>query len=283
MKEHSSEFSVERMANVFNVSRSGYYDWNGRPESESARDQRLFDLEVKTAFTTGRGKYGRDRVRLELGLRGRKACRKRVGASMERQGLRFKPKRRFRVTTDSKHAFPVAPNLLNRNFTVNAPDQVWMTDMTYLPSRSGWLYLTVFIDLFSRLVTGWAVSTSLSHEGVLDALYRAIWRRRPPAGLMIHSDRGVQFCCEAFRKAIAAHHFVQSMSRKGNCWDNAVSESFFGTLKREWLPDVDLYDRAHAERELFKEIEQFYNGQRIHTTIGMSPIMFENRKLIKCA
>jgi transposase InsO family protein len=283
MKENSSEFSVERMANVLTVSRSGYYDWNGRPESRTARDRRLFDLEVKTAFTTGREKYGRDRVRLELGLRGRKACRKRVGASMERQGLRCKSKRRFRVTTNSKHAFPVAPNLLKRNFTVNAPDQVWVTDMTYLPSRCGWLYLTVFIDLFSRLVTGWAVSTSLSHEGVLDALYRAIWRRRPPAGLMIHSDRGVQFCCEAFRKAIAAHHFVQSMSRKGNCWDNAVSESFFGTLKREWLPDVDLYDRAHAERELFKEIEQFYNGQRIHTTIGMSPIMFENRKLIKCA
>lgn len=283
MKKYSSEFSVERMANVFEVSRSGYYNWLGRAESQSTRDRRLFDLEVKAAFEAGKRKYGRDRIRLELGLRGRKASRKRVGASMERQGLRFKPKRRFRVTTESKHSFPVAPNLLNRNFTVNAPDQVWVTDMTYLRSRSGWLYLTVFIDLFSRLVTGWAVSTSLSHEGVLDALYRAIWRRRPPAGLMIHSDRGVQFCCDRFRKVIADHHFVQSMSRKGNCWDNAVSESFFGTLKREWLPDVDLYDRAHAERELFKEIEQFYNGQRIHTTIGMSPIMFENRKLTKCA
>lgn len=283
IKEHSSEFSVERMANALNVSRSGYYVWAGRSMSRSAQDRQLFDLEVKTAFTMGNGKYGRDRVRLELGLHGRKASRKRIGASMERQGLRFKPKRRFRATTNSKHAFPVAPNLLNRNFTVNAPDQVWVTDITYLPSRSGWLYLTVFIDLFSRMVVGWAVSTSLSHEGVLDALYRAIWRRRPPAGLMIHSDRGVQFCCEGFRKVIAEHRFVQSMSRKGNCWDNAVSESFFGTLKREWLPDVDLYDRAHAEQELFKEIEQFYNGQRIHTTIGMSPIMFENRKLIKCA
>ena len=238
---------------------------------------------MKTAFTAGRGKYGRDRVRLELGLRGRKASRKRVGASMERQGLRFKPKRRFRITTDSKHAFPVAPNLLNRNFTVTAPNQVWVTDITYLPSRSGWLYLTVFIDLFSRLVIGWAVSTSLGHEGVVEALYRAVWRRRPPAGLMIHSDRGVQYCCDGFRKAIAALHFVQSMSRKGNCWDNAVSESFFGTFKNEWLSEVDLYDRTHAERELFRHIEQFYNGQRIHTTIGMSPIMFENRKLQKCA
>jgi putative transposase len=283
MKEYSSEFSVERMANVFEVSRSGYYNWLGRAESKSARDRRLFDLEVKAAFESGKRKYGRDRIRLELGLRGRKASRKRVGASMERQGLRFKPKRRFKVTTDSKHSFPVAQNLLNRNFSVNAPNQVWVSDITYLPSKIGWLYLTVFIDLFSRLVVGWCVSKSLGHEGVLEALYRAIWRRRPPAGLMIHSDRGVQYCCDAFRKAIAANRFIQSMSRKGNCWDNAVSESFFGTLKTEWLPDVDLYDRVHAERELFKYIEQFYNGHRIHTTIGMPPIMFEKRKLQKCA
>lgn len=283
MKEYSSKFSVERMANVFEVSRSGYYDWLNRAESKSARERRLFDLEVKAAFAAGKGKYGRDRVRLELGLRGRKASRKRVGTSMDRQGLRFKPKRRFRVTTNSKHNFPVAQNLLNRNFLTTGPNQVWVSDLTYLPSRNGWLYLTVFIDLFSRMVVGWCVSSSLGHEGVLEALYRAIWRRRPPAGLMIHSDRGVQYCCEAFRKAIATHHFVQSMSRKGNCWDNAVSESFFGTLKNEWLPDIDIFDRVQAERELFMYIEQFYNGQRIHTTIGMPPIMFENRKLIKCA
>jgi putative transposase len=283
MKDHSSEFSVERMANVFAVSRSGYYSWHDRAQSERSRDQQLFDLEVKSAFTAGNGKYGRDRIRLALGLRGCKASRKRVGASMTRQGLRFKPKRRFKVTTQSKHGFPIAQNLLNRNFTVQAPNQTWVTDITYLPSRVGWLYLTVFIDLFSRLVVGWCVSTSLGHEGVLEALYRAIWRRKPPAGLMIHSDRGVQYCCDGFRRVIASNHFVQSMSRKGNCWDNAVSESFFGTLKTEWLPDVDICDRAHAERELFKYIEQFYNGQRIHTTIGMPPIMFEKRKFQECA
>jgi transposase InsO family protein len=283
MKENSSDFSVEKMARLFDVSRSGYYDWYSRSKSKFSQERQLFDLEVKAAFEAGNGHYGRDRVRLELGLRGRKASRKRVGASMDRQGLRFKPKRRFRVTTNSKHSFPVAQNLLNRNFTVSAPNQVLVSDITYLPSRCGWLYLTVFIDLFSRMVVGWCVSTSLSHEGVLEALYRAIWRRRPPAGLMIHSDRGVQYCCEAFRKALAMHHFVQSMSRKGNCWDNAVAESFFGTLKSEWLPEVDLYDRDHAETELFKYIEQFYNGQRIHTTLGMSPVMFENKKLIKCA
>jgi len=283
MNGHQGEYSVERMAKVLSASRSGYYDWRTRIESDRKREQRLFDLEVKAAFEAGKGHYGRDRIRLELGLRGRKASRKRIGESMKRQGLRWKPRRRFRVTTDSKHNFPVALNLLNRNFSVSAPNQVWVGDITYLPSGCGWLYLTVFIDLFSRLVVGWAVSTSLGHEPVLDALYRAIWRRKPPAGLMIHTDRGVQFCCEAFRQVVAMYHFVQSMSRKGNCWDNAVAESFFGTLKNEWLSEIDLYDREHAERELFKYIEQHYNGQRIHTTIGMSPVTFENRKLSKCA
>ena len=283
MKEHSSEFSMEKMARLFKVSRSGYYNWQGRAESKRMKDRRLFDIEVKAAFESGQGHYGRDRVIIELGRRGRKASRKRVGASMDRQKLRSKPKCRFRVTTDSKHALPVAQNLLNRNFSATAPNQVWVSDITYLPSRSGWLYLTVFIDLYSRMVVGWAVSKSLSHEGVLRALYRAIWRRRPPAGLMIHSDRGVQYCCEAFRNVIAKYHFIQSMSRKGNCWDNAVSESFFGNLKTEWLSENDLYDQVQTESSLFQHIDLFYNGQRIHTTIGMPPIMFENRNQVKYA
>lgn len=283
MNDHSSGFSVERMAKVFEVSRSGYYDWLNRTEGESARKRRLFDLQVKAAFMAGKEHYGRERIRLELGLRGRKASYKRIVASMRRQGLRAKPKRRFRVTTDSKHAYPVAANLLSRNFTVDAPNRVLVSDITYLPSRTGWLYLTVFIDLFSRIVAGWCVSTSLSHEGVLTALQRAFWRRRLPAGCIIHSDRGVQYCCEAFRAAIARLKLVQSMSRKGDCWDNAVAESFFATLKTEWLPCVRLENLVHAERELFEYIEHVYNGQRIHTAIGMSPVMFESVKLRKCA
>jgi transposase InsO family protein len=271
------------MAKVLEVSRSGYYDWASRPVGKRALERQLFDIEVKSAFEAGQGNYGRDRVRMELDNRGRKASRKRVGASMDRQDLRYKPKKRYRVTTNSKHDLPVAQNLLNRNFSVGAPNQVLVSDITYLPSQCGWLYLTVFIDLFSRMVVGWYVSTSLSHEGVLQALYRAIWRRKLPDGVMIHSDRGVQYCCEGFRKVLAMHKFVQSMSRKGNCWDNAVAESFFGTLKNEWLSGIVLYDRDHAERELFKYIELFYNGQRIHTTLGMSPIMFESKRLVKCA
>ena len=283
MRNNISEFSVERMAAVLDVSRSGYYHWQSRPMSRRAQERQRFDIEVKSAYESGRGHYGRDRVRLELDDRGRKASRKRVGASMDRQGLRSKRKKQFRVTTNSKHGLPVAPNLLNRNFSVSEPNKVLVTDITYLPCRSGWLYLTVFIDLFSRMVVGWCVSTSLSHEGVLQALYRTIWRRGLSAGVMIHSDRGVQYCCGAFRNTLAKHGFIQSQSRKGNCWDNAVAESFFGTLKNEWLPDVNLVDRDHAEHLLFEYIEQFYNGQRIHTTIGMPPIIFEKRNRFKCA
>jgi putative transposase len=156
MTKFSSEFSVEKMAAVLNVSRSGYYHWLGRPMSRSAQERQRFDIEVKSAFESGKGHYGRDRVRLELDVRGRKACRKRVGASMDRQNLRFKAKKRFRATTNSKHDLPVAPNLLNRNFSTSEPNRVLVTDITYLPCRTGWLYLTVFIDLFSRMVVGMA-------------------------------------------------------------------------------------------------------------------------------
>jgi transposase InsO family protein len=277
-------FSVGKMAGVLDVSRSGYYDWVGRSPSARAKGRLRFDLEVKAVFDASKGKYGRERIREALASE-RKilANPKRIVASMRRQRLRAKIKRRYRVTTNSKHRFPVAPNLLNRQFTVDAPNRVLVSDITYLPSRSGWLYLTVFIDLFSRMVVGWCVSTSLSHEGVLAALQRAFWRRKLPAGCIIHSDRGVQYCCGAFREAIAGLKLIQSMSRKGNCWDNAVAESFFATLKTEWLPEVDLQGLAHAERELFEYIEHVYNGQRIHTTLGMAPIKFESLSLRKCA
>lgn len=283
MRDQGSEFSVERMAQVLEVSRSGYHEWLKRPESSRARQRRLFDLEVKVAFAAGKGYYGRERIRMQLALGGRRASSKRIVASMRRQELWAKRKRRFRVTTNSKHGHPVAANLLNRQFTVDAPNRVLVSDMTYLPSQSGWLYLTVFIDLFSRLVVGWCVSTSLGHEGVLTALQRAYWRRKLPAGCLIHSDRGVQYCCEAFRAAIARLQLVQSMSRKGDCWDNAVAESFFATLKTEWLSGITLLDRVHAERELFEYIEHVYNGQRIHTAVGMPPLRYESAWMRKCA
>jgi len=207
-----------------------------------------------------------------------------VADSMRRQGLRSKVCRKFVVTTDTKHDLKASPNLLNRAFDVGRPNEVWVSDITYLSSRSGWLYLVVFIDLFSRRVVGWCVSTSLAHETVLTALSRAVWQRRPQPGLMIHSDRSIQYCCDGFRKAVDEHQFVQSMSKKPDCWDNAVSESFFKTLKTEWLYHVDLIDLDHAERELFEYIEMFYNNQRLHVYLDyVSPALFERLSLQKAA
>ena len=251
MKGHRSEFSVGRMAEALKVSPSGFYAWNNRPESRRRVECQRFDLEVRSIFEASGRRYGSEKITNEMVGRGYGRNRKRVAGSMKRQGLRSKVCRKFRVkTTDTNHTIPFSPNLLNRRFTVERPNEVWVTDITYLPSKIGWLYLTVFIDLFSRLVVGWCVSTSLGHEAVVEALQRAVWRRKPPQGLMIHSDGGVQFCCQGFRSVLTRHTFVQSMSRKGNCWDNAVAESFFRTLKTELIYHVELLDENHARGAL---------------------------------
>lgn len=276
MKAHRKMFSVERMAKVLDVSTSGYYAYISRPESERKKGRQYLDVLVKAAFENSRRRYGSLKISRRLAEDGHSYCRSRVADSMHRQGLRSKVQRKFVVTTNSKHELEASPNLLNRNFQTNRPNVAWVSDITYLKSRAGWLYLVVFIDLFSRRVVGWCVSPSLGHESVLKALYRAVWKRKPDPGLIIHSDRGIQYCCEGFRKAIYTHRFVQSMSRKGNCWDNAVAESFFRSLKTEWLYHIDLIDQDHAEQELFAYIEGFYNNQRLHAYLDyLSPATFE--------
>ena len=275
---------MERMAKLLDVSTSGYYGWFSRPESEREQERLLLDVLVKAAYEASRGRYGSLKISRALAAQGKPYRRNRVADSMRRQGLRSKVRRKFVVTTDTKHDLKASPNLLNRAFDAGRPNEVWVSDITYLSSRSGWLYLVVFIDLFSRRVVGWCVSTSLAHETVLTALSRAVWQRRPQPNLMIHSDRGIQYCCDGFRKAVDAHQFVQSMSKKADCWDNAVSESFFKTLKTEWLYHVDLIDLDHAERELFEYIEMFYNNQRLHAYLDyVSPALFERLSLQKAA
>ena len=276
MKAHRKVFSVERMAKVLEVSTSGYYAWFTRPESRRKRERRHLDVLVKAAFETSKSRYGSRKIKRTLAKEDHIYSRSRVAESMSRQSLRSKVCRKFVVTTDTRHDLKASPNLLNRTFEADRPNQVWTSDITYLPSRAGWLYLVVFLDLFSRRVVGWCVSTSLGHETVLKALSRAVWQRRPEPGLMVHSDRGIQYCCDGFRDTIDRHQFVQSMSRKGNCWDNAVTETLFRTLKTEWLYHVDLKDLDHAERELFEYIELFYNNQRLHASLDyVSPADFE--------
>lgn len=276
MKAHRKVFSVERMAKVLEVSTSGYYAWVSRPESRRKKERRHLDVLVKAAFETSKGRYGSRKIKCELAKKSHIYSRSRVADSMSRQGLRSKVCRKFVLTTDTRHDLKASPNLLNRTFEADRPNRVWTSDITYLPSRAGWLYLVVFLDLFSRRVVGWCVSTSLGHETVLKALSRAVWQRRPEPGLMVHSDQGIQYCCDGFRGAIDRHQFVQSMSRKGNCWDNAVTETLFRTLKTERLYHVDLEDLDHAERELFEYIELFYNNQRLHASLDyVSPADFE--------
>jgi len=192
MKAHRKVFSVERMAKVLEVSTSGYYAWFTRPESRRKRERRHLDVLVKAAFETSKGRYGSRKIKRTLAKEDHIYSRSRVAESMSRQSLRAKVCRKFVVTTDTRHDLKASPNLLNRTFEADRPNQVWTSDITYLPSRAGWLYLVVFLDLFSRRVVGWCVSTSLGHETVLKALSRAVWQRRPEPGLMVHSDRGIQ-------------------------------------------------------------------------------------------
>lgn len=272
------------MCRVLEVSRSGFYCWQKRIESKRSLERRRLDVKVKAVFEVSKQRYGSPKITEELRKQGVQTSRNRVAASMKRQGLRSKVRRKYRVTTDSKHSYPVSANILNRNFSTQAANQVWVSDITYIPSRAGWLYLTVILDLFSRLVVGWCVSRSLGHEMVVTALKRALWRRRPLEGLIFHSDRGVQYCCEDFRKETKENSITQSMSRKGNCWDNAVAESFFHSFKTECIYHVDIADLDHSERVIFEYIEGFYNNQRLHQTNGyLSPVEFERLFIKKCA
>jgi putative transposase len=272
------------MCRVLEVSRAGYYRWLKRKPSQRQLDNQSLDAEIREIYEGSKGRYGSPKITQELRDRGRRVGKNRVARRMRKAGLRSKIRRKFRVTTDSKHHYAVSPNLLERNFGAEAPDKVWVSDITYLATRTGWLYLTVIIDLFSRLVVGWALSSSLSHEMVVAALKRAIRRRRPGNGLIFHSDRGVQYACTDFRKELAKHKFIQSMSRKGDCWDNAVAESFFGIMKTELVYHERYEGHQDTLHSIFEYIEVFYNRQRRHSTLEyLCPSEYEKQKVKLCA
>lgn len=264
------------MCRVLGVSRSGYYRWVNRKPSRRDLDNQELDAEIRKIYDDSKGRYGSPKVTMELQDNGRKVGKNRVAKRMRNAGLRSRIRRKYRVTTDSKHGFPVAPNLLERNFTADRPDKVWVSDITYLKARAGWLYLTVIIDVFSRLIVGWALSGSSSHDMAVSALKRAVRKRRPGGGLIFHSDRGVQYACADFRKELDEHGFIQSMSRKGDCWDNAVAESFFGILKTELVHHERYRGYEDALHSIFEYIEAFYNRKRRHSTLGyLSPDRYE--------
>lgn len=272
----SVAFPVALMCRLLGVSKSGFYAWRDRPESPRSRADARLAVEVAAVHARSRGRYGSPRVHAELRAQGVRVGRKRVERLMREHGLRARGRRRFRTTTDSRQPAPIAPNLLERNFDATAPNQVWVTDVTYVWTHEGWLYLAAIIDLYARRVVGWAVSERNDTGLALEALSKATTARRPPPGLIHHSDRGSPYASAEYRRALAVHGIVASMSRKGDCWDNAVAESFFSTLKVELVHDVDYDSRTAALSSLGEYIERFYNTQRRHSRLGyLSPIEFE--------
>ena len=261
---------------VLGVSRSGYYAWRGRPAAARAQDDAELVVEVKAAYEAGRGNYGSPRVHRELRAKGRHVGKKRVERLMRREGLVARRKRRFRRTTDSNHQHPIAPNVLARQFSVELPNTAWVTDVTYVWTHEGWLYLAVILDLFSRRVVGWATSANNDRALAFGALDRATATRAPGAGLVHHSDRGSVYASSDYGDALTTIGAVKSMSGRGDCWDNAVAESFFATIKGERIDHDDYATRGAAIAAIADYIDEFYNPCRRHSTIGyVSPIEFE--------
>jgi putative transposase len=269
-------FPVAVICRVLNVSTSGYYAWTERGASRRSRRDLDLGAKVRAAHAASKGRYGSPRVHAELRAAGEKVGRKRIARLMKQAHLEGRKRRRFRKTTDSNHRLPIAPNLLERDFTATAPNQAWVTDITFLWTHQGWLYLAAILDLFSRRVVGWATSCTVDRHLALAALRMALRDRRPSEGLVHHSDRGSTYASGDYRSALEAHGIECSMSRKGDCWDNAVAESFFASLKREVEEIEDLESHAQANVILADYIDRFYNLQRRHSTIGYrSPTEFE--------
>jgi putative transposase len=272
-----AHFPIDFMCVQFGLSRSGFYAWKKRKPSLRTLSDAEVKAKIRDLHEKCRGTYGSPRMQAALKREGLNLSRKRVARLMREENLAARRKRSYRRTTDSKHAFPIADNVLARSFDVAAPNTVWATDITYIDTREGWLYLAAILDLHSRRVVGWAMSKNIDRQLCLDALLMALRARRPPPGLVHHSDRGSQYASTEYRKMLAANGIVCSMSRKGDCWDNAVAESFWSSLKTELVDRVVFLTRAAATAAIFEYIEVFYNRQRLHSHLGYcSPAEFES-------
>lgn len=278
IQKHRRHYPVALMCDVLQVSPSGYYDWQVRkPSQQQQHRDKIVQAAARSHFESHRI-YGYRKVWEDLDEQQVACCPETVRRVLQELGLFSRRKRKFVVTTDSQHTQPVAENLLDRDFTAAGPNQKWLTDITYIPTREGWLYLAAVLDVFSRRIVGWSMSDRIDTELVTSALQMATTQRSPEAGLLHHSDRGVQYASDAYRQILDELGVVCSMSRKGNCWDNAMMESFFGSLKSEWVYGKDYQTQEDAKQDLFKYIEMFYNRQRRHASLGyISPAEFERR------
>ena len=274
--KHEGKYPVRRICGLLDISRSGYYAWkNRKPSQREHINQALLD-HIRRIHKRYRKAYGSPRVYAQLKKEGHSCNQKKVARLMRQDGLKGQRKYRRVITTNSKHRFPVAPNLLNRDFHADRPNQKWVCDITYIPTAEGWLYLAGVLDLFSRKIVGWEMSNYIDADLVEKALRMALYRRQPDFGLLHHSDRCSQYASHQIRNILAANRVQVSMSRKGDCYDNAVMESFFGTLKNEWVHHQKYQTRSQARTDIFSYIEAYYNTVRLHSTLGyLSPNEFE--------
>ena len=278
MYEHRGFYRICKMAEVLETSRTGYYAWLKRG-SQSCRQQRDHEAlaHIRAAFVETRETYGPRRLSKHLHQKGHNIGRVRVERLMRENHMVSKTVKKFKATTNSNHDYPVAPNLLNRDFKVAHPNTVWASDITYVATGEGWLYLAAVMDLCTGKVVGWAMGARMTADLVCDALKQAVLRQEPSRAVVCHSDRGVQYACKDYRRLIKNFGFVQSMSRKGNCWDNAPMESFFGTLKTELIYHEDYQTRRQARVSIFEYVEAFYNRVRLQEKLGfLSPESYEN-------
>jgi putative transposase len=268
-------FALEAMCKVLGVSPSGFACWKrGGSCSKRLSDAQLLTL-IRTIHAENKAAYGSPRIWREIKARGLPVGRERVARLMKEHDIRAKHKRRYKATTDSKHALPVAANVLDQRFDTSRPDQTWTADITFIPTGEGWLYLAVVMDLYTRMIVGWSMDARMTRELVISALRMAYFRRRPAAGLVHHSDRGSQYCSHDYQELLEQYGMLASMSRKGNCWDNAPTESFFNSLKNERTHAQRYATREEARQDTFEYIETFYNRSRRHSALGyVSPAQY---------
>jgi putative transposase len=275
----AQEYPIRELCQVLEVTRSGYYAWRNGQETARELANRLWTQRIERVYRDKQGRYGSPRVTAQLRREGHVCNHKRVERLMRENGLRAKTSRKRRVrTTNSEHDQPVAPNLLLKRPPPTGPNEVWVADITYIPTAEGCLFLAAVMDLYSRQILGWSVWETLQAGGALQALARALANRRHPKGVIHHSDRGIQYACHNYRQQLQAAGLIASMSRKGNCYDNAAMEAFWSTLKREALANSATWSKDRLRRELFEYIESHYNRSRLHSSLGyQSPVDFEQQ------
>lgn len=276
IKNHESEFAVTLMCRALSVSKAGYYHWKTRTPSQRALVRAQLARDVKRVFDDEHARSGAPRIAKLLTNEGHCAHRKTVAHIMKAHGWRAKAARKYKATTNSNHALPVAPNVLNQSFEADRPDQKWVSDITYIWTDEGWLYLAVVLDLYARRVIGWSISERMTATLVGDALTMALWRRHLPKGVIVHSDRGSQYCSAAYQKLLSKHQLICSMSKKGDCYDNAAMESWNHSLKVEAIHGERFVTRQAAKQHVFEYIEVYYNRKRLHSKLDyMSPEAYE--------